>query len=202
METILNRPVLVLNRLWQAVSVCSAKRALSLLYLGHAEVVDNAGGNYATLDFMEWSDFSRQASDEECFHSINLKIRVPQIIVLILFDKTPRKEVKLTRNNIFERDNYTCQYCAGTFERKDLNIDHVIPRDKGGRTSWENVVTSCVPCNTRKSNHLAHQIGMQLLRKPRKPRLRTFINIQIPATPHPSWKHFIDLAYWNVELSD
>ncbi|MDR0534083.1 MAG: HNH endonuclease [Verrucomicrobiales bacterium] len=202
MDSVLNRPVLVLNRLWQAVSVCSAKRALSLLYLGHAEVVDNAGGSYATLDFMEWSDFSRHANDEDCFHTIKFKVRVPQIIVLVLFDKMPRKEVKLTRNNIFERDSYTCQYCARKFERKDLNIDHVIPRDRGGRTTWENVVTSCVPCNTRKSNHLAHQIGMQLLRKPKKPKLRTFINFQISTVPHDSWKHFLDLAYWNVELSD
>jgi 5-methylcytosine-specific restriction endonuclease McrA len=202
MNSVLNQPVLVLNRLWQAVSVCSAKRALSLLYLGHAEVVNNAGGQYATLDFSEWSDFSRHSIDEECFHSINFKIRIPQIIVLILFDKMPRKEVKLTRNNIFERDNYTCQYCGQPFDRKDLNIDHVVPRDKGGRTTWENVATSCVPCNTRKSNHLTHQIGMHLLRKPKKPKLRTFINIQISTLPHDSWKHFLDLAYWNVELSD
>jgi 5-methylcytosine-specific restriction endonuclease McrA len=202
MNAMLNRPVLVLNRLWQAVSVCSARRALSLLYLGHAEVVDNAGGAYATLDFMEWSDFSRAADDDECYHTINFKIRVPQIIVLLLFDKMPRKEVKLTRNNIFERDAYTCQWCGRQLERKDLNIDHVIPRDRGGRTTWENVVTSCVPCNTRKGNRLAPEIGMQLLRKPRKPKLRTFINISVSTVPHPSWKHFLDLAYWNVELSD
>ena len=202
MSSVLNRPVLVLNRLWQAVSVCSAKRAFSLLYLGHAEVVDNSGGSYATLDFMEWSDFSRHANDEECFHSINFKIRVPQIIVLMLFDKMPRKEVKLTRNNIFERDAYTCQYCGEKLERKDLNIDHVIPRAKGGRTTWENVVASCVPCNTRKSNHLAPEIGMALLRKPKKPKLRTYVNISVSTVPHDSWKHFLDLAYWNVELSD
>jgi 5-methylcytosine-specific restriction endonuclease McrA len=202
MDSVLNQPVLVLNRLWQAVSVCSAKRALSLLYLGHAEVVNNSDGGYATLDFMEWSDFSRHASDAECFHTINFKIRVPQIIVLILFDKMPRKEVKLTRNNIFERDGYTCQYCGKKFERKDLNIDHVIPRARGGRTTWENVVASCVPCNTRKSNHLAPEIGMQLLRKPKKPKLRTYLSISVSNAPHPSWRHFLDLAYWNVELSD
>ena len=202
METTLNRPVLVLNRLWQAVSVCTVRRAFSLLYLGHAQVVNASNGEYLTLDFSEWSDFSQQASDEDCLHSINLRIRVPQIIVLLMFDRLPRKEVKLTRNNIFERDNFTCQYCAKQFERKDLNIDHVMPRDRGGRTTWENVVASCVPCNTRKGNRLPHEASMLLLRKPKKPKLRTFINIQLSTLPHDSWKHFLDVAYWNVELSD
>jgi len=202
METLLNRPVLVLNRLWQAVSVCTVRRAFSLLYLGHAEVVDASTGDFVTWDYSEWSDFSQEASDSECLHSINFKVRIPQIIVLVMFDRLPRKEVKLTRNNIFERDQFTCQYCARQFERKDLNIDHVLPRDRGGRTTWENVATSCIPCNTRKGNRLLHDAGMVLLRKPRKPKLRTFINIQLSSVPHDSWKHFLDVAYWNVELSD
>lgn len=202
MEAVLQRPVLVLNRLWQAVSVCSAKRALSLLYMGHAEAVSDAGGAYATLDFTEWSDFSRRAGDDECLRTVNFKIRVPRIIVLLLFDKQPRREIKLTRNNIFERDRHTCGYCGQEFDRRDLNIDHVIPRDKGGRTTWDNVVTSCVPCNTRKGNRLPHEIGMTLINgKPKKPKQRAYVNIGLSTAPHDSWKHFLDLAYWHVELS-
>lgn len=202
MDLLLNQPVLVLNRLWQAVSVCTVKRAFSLLYMGQAQVVDATNGQFQTLDFTAWHDFSKYHDDGAFIHSVNFRIRIPQIIVLMVFDRLPKKEVKLTRNNIFERDGHTCQYCGISFDRKDLNIDHVIPRDKGGKTSWENVVCSCIPCNSRKGNHLPNDIGMKPLTKPKKPKLRTFLNIQISTLPHDSWKHFLDLAYWNVELSD
>lgn len=202
MEALLNQPVLVLNRLWQAVSVCTVKRAFSLLYMGQAHVVDATNGQFQTLDFGAWHDFSKYREEGDFLHSINFRICVPQIIVLMVFDRLPKKEVKLTRNNIYERDHHTCQYCGVHFDRKDLNIDHVIPRDKGGKTTWENVVCSCIPCNSRKGNHLTHEIGMKPMTKPKRPKLRTFLNIQISNVPHDSWKHFLDVAYWNVELSD
>ncbi|MDZ4787831.1 MAG: HNH endonuclease [Blastochloris sp.] len=202
MEALLNQPVLVLNRLWQAVSVCTVKRAFSLLYMGQAQVVDATNGQFQTLDFTAWHDFSKYQEEGNFLRSVNFRIRVPQIIVLMVFDRLPKKEVKLTRNNIYERDHHTCQYCGVHFDRKDLNIDHVVPRDKGGKTTWENVVCSCIPCNSRKGNHLTHEIGMKPMTKPKRPKLRTFLNIQISNVPHDSWKHFLDVAYWNVELSD
>jgi len=202
MDALLNRPVLVLNRLWQAVSVCTVRRAFSLLYMGQAQVVDASSGAFQTLDFGAWHDFSQFQEEGDFLHSVNFRIQVPQIIVLLMFDRLPKKEVKLTRNNIFERDSHTCQYCGVRFDRKDLNIDHVLPRDKGGKTTWDNVVCSCIPCNTRKGNYLTHEIGMKPLTKPKRPKLRTFLNIQISSVPHDSWKHFLDVAYWNVELSD
>jgi 5-methylcytosine-specific restriction endonuclease McrA len=204
MELALNQNVLVLNRLWQAVNICSARRAFSLLYLGEAQVVDSQSGDYQTFNFKQWHDFSQShvSSDHEVVHTISFKIRVPKIIVLLMFDRMPKKEVKLTRQNVFDRDQNTCQYCGKTLDRKDLNIDHVVPRDKGGTTTWENVVCSCIPCNTRKSNHLPHEIGMKLLRRPKRPKLRPFLTMQMSKTHHPSWRHFLDVAYWNVELSD
>lgn len=202
MNGVVNQNVLVLNRLWQAVNVCSARRAFTLLYAGHAQVVDSSEGNYQTFNFDQWRDFTGACDEEESVHTISFKIRVPKIIVLLFFDKLPKKEVKLTRQNIFDRDQNTCQYCGHKFERKDLNIDHVIPRDKGGRTTWENIVCSCIPCNTRKGNKLAREIGMQLIRPPKKPRQRPFLSFSVSRVPHDSWKHFLDLAYWNVELSD
>ena len=92
-------------------------------------------------------------------HTVSFKIRVPRVIVLMLFDRMPKKEVKFTRANIFERDKNTCQYCGKVFDRRDLNLDHVIPRDKGGTTTWENIVCSCIPCNTKKGNRLPHQVA-------------------------------------------
>jgi 5-methylcytosine-specific restriction endonuclease McrA len=114
----------------------------------------------------------------------------------------PKKEVKFTRHNVFERDRNMCQYCGREFDRKDLNLDHVLPRDRGGQTTWENIVCSCIPCNTRKGNRLPHEAGMQLIRKPKRPKWRPFVNVSFSRRQHDSWKHFLDVAYWNVELGE
>ena len=203
MNLLLNQHVLVLNRLWQAVNICSVRRALTLLFQGHAHVVvTNDDGSFQTLNFNQWRDFSAQQPSDDSIAAISFRIRVPGVIVLLMFDRLPRKEVKFTRHNIFERDKNTCQYCGLVFERRDLNLDHVIPRDRGGPTTWENIVCSCIECNTRKANHTPAEAGMRLVRKPKRPRWRPFIQVQWNF-PHPeSWKHFLDLAYWNVELGE
>ena len=201
MEGILDQPVLVLNRLWQAVNTCSVRRAFTLLYQGHAQVVSTDGANnYLTHDFTSWRDFSQANPEPEMVRTISVSIRIPRIIVLLLFERLPKKEVKFTRHNVFERDRNTCQYCGKVFERQELNLDHVLPRDRGGQTTWENIVCSCIPCNTRKGNRLPHEAGLQLIRKPKRPKWRPFVNISFSRRHHDSWKHFLDLAYWNVEL--
>jgi 5-methylcytosine-specific restriction endonuclease McrA len=173
MHALLNSQVLVLNRLWQAVNICSARRAFTLLYQGHAQVVSSdAANNFLTHDFTSWRDFSATAPDHEVVTTISWKIRVPRVIVLLLFDRLPKKEVKFTRHNVFERDKNTCQYCGDVFDRTELNLDHVLPRDKGGLTTWENVVCSCIACNTRKGNRLPHEAHMTLIRKPKRPKWR------------------------------
>jgi 5-methylcytosine-specific restriction endonuclease McrA len=201
MSSFLNQQVLVLNRLWQAVNVCSVRRALSLLFEGHAEVVMGMNdGSFQTFSFNEWTDFSREEPDPESIHTISFRIRVPKVILLLFFDRLPKKEVKFTRHNIFERDKNTCQYCGKVFDRKDLNLDHVIPRDRGGPTTWENIVCSCIACNTHKANRTPQEAGMHLIRKPKRPKWRPFIQVNLGLQCHDSWKHFLDLAYWNVEI--
>lgn len=196
----LQHPVLVLNRLWQAVNVCTAARALVLLYSGHAQVVCETPEGFGTFSFREWCDFSSENPGGEVIHTVSLRIRVPRIILLLFFDRFPAKEVKFTRHNIFERDRNTCQYCGRKFDRSELNLDHVIPRQQGGQTEWTNVVCSCFDCNRRKANRTPEQAGMRLIRKPRKPRWRPFVEIQFLRTADHSWRHFLDVAYWNVEL--
>ena len=199
----LDHQVLVLNRLWQAINVCSVRRAFALICQGHAQVVyADEGKNFRTHDFASWRDFSSREPETEMVKTIAFKIRVPRIIVLVFFDRLPKKEVKFTRANILERDKNTCQYCGRIFEKRDLNLDHVIPRDKGGLTTWENIVCSCIACNTRKGNRLAYQVQMQLIRKPGRPKWQPFVNITFTGLLHESWRHFVDLAYWNVELGD
>src|SRR6267143_1072970 len=204
MNAALNQHVLVLNRLWQAVNVCTAKRALTLVFQGHAQVVlDAPDGSFRTYSFSEWRDVSEQEkTQEEVVHTVSFRIRVPRVILLFAFDRLPKKEVKFTRHNIFERDRNTCQYCGRTFDRKDLNLDHVLPRDRGGPTTWENIVCSCIGCNTQKANRTPQEAGMRLIRKPKRPKWRPFVQINLGLHYHDSWKHFLDLAYWNVELGE
>ncbi len=203
MSHYLGQQVLVLNRLWQAVNVCSVRRALSLLFQGHAQAVLEGGdGSFQTYTFREWRDLSANRPHPESVQAITFKIRVPRVILLLVFDQLPAKEVKFTRHNIFERDKNTCQYCGRTLDRRDLNLDHVVPRDRGGPTTWENIVCSCIPCNTRKGNRTPPEAGLRLIRKPRRPKWRPFIHVQIGLPAHDQWRHFIDLAYWNVELGE
>ena len=194
--------VLVLNRLWQAINVCTAERALTLLYAGHAQVVLENAGNFNTFSFPEWCDFSEHYDGDEVVSTISFRIRIPRVILLLFFDRLPNKEVKFTRHNVFERDKNTCQYCGHKFDRKDLNIDHVVPRHRGGLTTWTNVVCSCIDCNRRKGSRSPEEARMHLIRKPKKPRWRPFVEVQFVKTADHSWRHFLDLAYWNVELGE
>ena len=117
----------MLNRLWQAVNICSARRAFALVYAGHAHVVSSdEASNFLTHDFESWRDFSVTAPEHEMVTTISWKIRVPRVIVLLFFDRLTKKEVKFTRHNVFERDKNTCQYCGHIFERNELNLDHVV----------------------------------------------------------------------------
>lgn len=202
MEAALDQYVLVLNRLWQAVNVCSARRAFGLLFSGHAQVVEAEAGSFQTMDFTQWSDFSRGYDGPDVVRTIDFKIRVPRVILLLFFDRLPAKEIKFTRHNLFERDNHTCQYCGKRLDTRALNLDHVVPRDRGGRTTWENIVCSCITCNSRKGNRTPQEAGMRLLKKPAKPKWRPFLHIHLHRPAEASWRHFVDLAYWNVELSE
>src|SRR5215217_6050489 len=101
LQTVLNNQVLVLNRLWQAVNICSARRAFALVYAGHAHVVSSdEANNFMTHDFESWRDFSTTAPEQEMVTTISWKIRVPRVIVLLFFDRLPKKEVKFTRHNV------------------------------------------------------------------------------------------------------
>ena len=202
MEILLDQPVLVLNRLWQPIHTCSARRALKLLCLGHAQVVQTDGeARYQTHDLNSWISHSASAVAEELIHSVRLALRVPKIIVLAFYDRLPRKEVKFTRHNVFLRDKFTCQYCGVLFPEADLNLDHVMPRDRGGKSTWENIVTSCINCNTRKANKLPHEAHMHLLRKPVTPRWRPLFGLRADTPTDESWSQFLQPDRSSVQLS-
>ncbi len=155
----INSSVLVLNRHYQPVHVTSVKRAFTLLYMGAARVIEP---DFSTFDFDSWADLGH-AAEHDVIHTIGRAIRIPRVILLQVYDRLPRNKVRFSRLNIYARDDNTCQYCAKKLARALLNLDHVIPRARGGRTTWENVVCSCVPCNLKKGAKLPAEAGMKLL---------------------------------------
>lgn len=187
--------VLVLNRLWQPVNIVGVERAFGLLLQDHAQVIYTGDESFRMMDSTEWLDLSEQQTpevNEACIQTVRMRIRIPKVLLLRSYDRLPVQEVRFTRDNLFERDDYRCQYCGQHFEPAQLNMDHIIPRDRGGRTSWENIVTSCIQCNSRKANRLPHQANMHLIRKPERPRWRPFVSSLIGQSYDAAWDHFIN----------
>ncbi|HYA36305.1 MAG TPA: HNH endonuclease signature motif containing protein, partial [Candidatus Binataceae bacterium] len=138
---LLNSRVLVLNRSYLPVHVTSVKRAFALLYQGIAKAVDE---QYRAFDFESWRELAIEVHHER-MGVVGGFIRVPRVLLLVAYERIPKRHVRFSRFNIFARDNNTCQYCGIRFARPDLNLDHVIPRSQGGTSSWENIVCSCHP---------------------------------------------------------
>src|SRR6202020_1221113 len=157
--------VLVLNATYEPINVCTVRRAVVLLLKEKAEVIEQS---------------------ERQLHSANSSITRPAVIRLVTYVKVPRdsQRRKITRRAVFARDDWTCQYCGS---RAQLTVDHVVPRSKGGLSTWDNIVASCAPCNRRKGNLLPRQVGMRLTKPPRTPSPTVFIQVASPSIPA-SWR--------------
>jgi 5-methylcytosine-specific restriction endonuclease McrA len=198
---LINSSVLVLNRNYQPVHVTSAKRAFTLLYIGAARVVQP---DFSTFDFESWSALG-DASGHDVIHTVGRVIAIPRVIVLQIYDRLPTTKVRFSRLNIYARDANTCQYCARQLPRADLNLDHVIPRARGGRTTWENVVCCCITCNLKKGAKLPYEAGMKLLRQPVRPKWTPSFRTPNGKVAYREWLPFlglVDASYWNTELVD
>ena len=139
-------PVLVLNQNYEPLNICQVRRALMLLFRGKAEILENSRG---------W------------VHTADRIFDVPSVIRLMYFISRPHRFRKMTKLEVFNRDKFACQYCGK--QVKDLTIDHVIPKRRGGDHTWENVVSACVPCNRKKAGRTPSEAGMPLLQKPKAP---------------------------------
>lgn len=196
----LNTHALVLNRSFHPVHVTSVRRAFSLLYQGVAKALDD---EYRLYDFEDWAALS--AAGHDSVSTVRQTLRVPRVVVLSAYDHLPKGRVRFSRVNIYARDRDTCQYCGRTLFRSELNLDHVVPRAHGGRTTWENVVCACVPCNLRKGGRTPEQAGMSLLARPARPRWTPLFRGPVRRVTYREWLPFLSLAdasYWNVELRD
>ena len=149
-----NFPVLVLNQNYEPLNVCRARRAIMLLYNSKAEMLENGTG---------------------FIHSASYSFPLPSVIRLAYMIKRPRPQRKLTRLEVFHRDQYTCQYCGKQIHQ--LTLDHVAPRYRGGEHIWENVVSACIPCNRRKAGRTPDEAGMKLIHQPTSPRDNAFFYI-------------------------
>lgn len=191
--------VLVLNRSYFPIHVTNLKRAFCLLYQGIARAMDE---EYRTFDFQSWSELAVVAHNDT-IGIIGKVIRVPRIIVLVAYDRMPKRNVRFSRLNVLLRDRHTCQYCGKKFARNELNLDHVHPRSKGGMTTWENVVTSCHTCNRKKGGRTPQEAHMHLVRIPFKPQSLPFFDLSKNKVHFKEWRpflNFVDFSYWNVEL--
>ena len=196
----LNAQVLVLNRHYQPVHVTSVKRAFTLLYQGVAKAIDR---EYKLYEFADWAALS--AAGHDSVQTVGRPIRIPRVLVLQAYEHLPKGKVRFSRLNIYARDHDTCQYCAKQLPRSELNLDHVVPRSQGGKTTWENVVCSCIPCNLKKGGRTPEQARIKLLTVPARPRWTPFFRGAVKKITYREWLPFLTLAdasYWNVELSD
>ncbi len=160
--------MLVLNATYEPVNVCTVRRAVVLLLKEKAEMIETS---------------------ERQLHSANSTMTRPMVIRLVSYVRIPRDthRRKITRRAVFARDDWTCQYCGA---RSQLTVDHVIPRSKGGGSTWDNIVASCAPCNRRKGDTLLRQSGMKLAKMPRTPNPDIFIQVASPTIPA-SWKQYL-----------
>ena len=169
--------VLLLNITYEPLRVINWKRAITLLMLEKVEVLE---------------EYSKE------IHSVSFTIRLPSVIRLLRMVKRPKSLVKFSRQNIYARDKYHCQYCGGRFPSEDLTYDHVVPKYRGGKTEWNNIVTCCIRCNRKKGGHIPAEVGMKLIRQPFRPKWLPALKITIGFREVPqTWR---DYLYWNVEL--
>lgn len=195
---VLDERTLVLNRSWLAISTTTVRKALSLVYMRAASVI--CPKTYETHDFESWSDMA-VARDEPCIRTVTMRLKLPEIIVLRSYNQLPRRNVPFSRRNLYRRDTYTCQYCGARPGSEELTIEHIVPRSRGGRTTWENCVLACVECNKRKAHRPLHETGMHLQRPPKVPHWSWDAEIAV-GRRRASWDHFLSERYWNVELKD
>ena len=174
----LEQPTLVLNRSWLPVHVTPARRALGLLYRGHAAAV--RPDTYEVFDFPAWSRQSPRLQWRSV-RTVCAIIPLPEIILLRRYDRPQRRSVPFNRRNLLRRDALRCQYCGRRPGVSQLTTDHVVPRRMGGGNSWLNCVLACVGCNSRKGGRTPEQAGMRLLRRPSEPEWNSTFRGGVPS---------------------
>jgi 5-methylcytosine-specific restriction endonuclease McrA len=164
----INAAVLVLNQNYQPLNVCNARRAFVLVDRGKAEVLEHSEGGIRTSTRV---------------------FRLPSVIRMVYLIRRPRPQMRLSRREVFQRDRYTCQYCGR--QTRDLTLDHVLPRHRGGRHEWENLTSACKPCNHRKAGRTPQEARMTLLQEPFAPKVNGYYMVYRYLNGQTEWRKFL-----------
>jgi 5-methylcytosine-specific restriction endonuclease McrA len=176
----------VLNRSWRPVHVTTVRRALCMVFRESARIV--CPERLSTFTFAEWLE-QPIPEHEIPIRSPSVQLAAPEVVLLLQYDRIPCHQAPFTRRNLFLRDEFTCQYCGRKCNSDHLSVDHVLPRSRGGSTSWENCVLACVGCNARKADRTLKETGFHLLRPPVRPRWTPYLNLR-PNQRMESWSRF------------
>lgn len=186
----LNDPCLVLNRNWVAFTFMPVSTAICNVMREMATILDP--DNYYLMPFDEWLETHQPALDDKgqvvqsqddetrWIKTTRGHIQAPSVIVLKKYGEIPPRKMTFNRPNLYKRDEYTCQYCGDEFTGSDLTIEHVMPRSRGGPTTWENCVAACSGCNRRKADMTPKEARMKLRKEPARPQLK--YEIPVPRT--------------------
>lgn len=199
----MNQSALVLNKSFFAVHITGVRQVMAMLYTGEAEAVDE---NCVCYDFKDWAELSAMMAENRngFVNTVTMRVAIPDVIRLTRYNRLPKRDVKFSRSNIYQHYKRKCCYCAERIAPADATWDHVIPRAKGGKTDWTNIVLSCRGCNSRKSDKTPEEAGMTLLVKPSRPEWKgaRTITVMAPAPIPVAWQTFIDRYYWDSEIED
>jgi 5-methylcytosine-specific restriction endonuclease McrA len=198
---VLSMPVLTLNRHWVPIRTTSVQEAIGLVCKGAAKIIEPE--TYEVHDIFTWNDASQLKLKMQnvpiLIRSTTLSFIPPEVILLTGYEGVGQRNVVCSRRNLFKRDKYTCQYCGIQPGPEELTIDHIVPRSRGGVTSFENCVLACIECNKRKADQTVEAAGLKLRKVPKKPSWKIFA--QVPQNVRRgSWERFLDKAYWDIEL--
>lgn len=203
MTSVLDQPVLVLNKSWNAIDVKPVREAIGNVCTENAEFIDPE--DFQSYTWEEWAELAVR-DGEPYITTGRRKVRVPDVIVLKHYEKIHSRAMVFNRRNLFLRDQNTCQYCGKRFKSSECSIDHVVPQCQGGPSTWDNCVLACVTCNVRKGGRTPKQANMKLIRVPVKPRWSPTFRAR---AIKPVWGKFgIDVEalvsdlYWQVKLED
>lgn len=184
--SVVNKPCLVLNRHWQPITFSKVRTAIENVMRDMASILDPE--TYMLMTYEEW--VSEERAVARWIKTTSGSVPAPEVVVLKMYGERPPQKIGFNRSNLFKRDDHECQYCGDALPGNRLQVEHVVPRSKGGPTSWDNCVAACNTCNSRKADRLPAEAGMRLKKEPAAPSWKT--GVRLPqGVVMASWEPFL-----------